>query len=43
MTLLSIGMADEARAEDIAVSSLWPATIIESQASINHQLGTPAS
>jgi citronellol/citronellal dehydrogenase len=25
----------------VAVNSLWPVTIIESQASINHGLGTP--
>jgi citronellol/citronellal dehydrogenase len=42
MTMLSLGLAAELRAENIAVNSLWPVTIIESQASINHQLGTPA-
>ena len=42
MTMLSLGLAEELRAENIAVNSLWPVTIIESQASINHQLGTPA-
>jgi hypothetical protein len=26
---------------DVLVNSLWPVTIIESQASINHRLGTP--
>jgi citronellol/citronellal dehydrogenase len=41
MTLLSLGLAEEARPYNIAVNSLWPVTIIESQASINHALGTP--
>ncbi|HEY1377547.1 MAG TPA: SDR family oxidoreductase [Gemmataceae bacterium] len=41
MTLLTIGLAEEVRGHNIAVNSLWPATIIESQASINHRLGTP--
>jgi citronellol/citronellal dehydrogenase len=42
MTLLTVGLAEEVRAHNIAVNSLWPVTIIESQASINHALGTPA-
>ncbi len=42
MTLLTHGLAEEVRADNIAVNSLWPVTIIESQASINHALGTPA-
>ena len=42
MTLLSFGLAEEVRQHNIAVNSLWPATIIESQASINWNLGTPA-
>jgi citronellol/citronellal dehydrogenase len=41
MTLLSLGLAAEVRQHNIAVNSLWPVTIIESQASINWQLGTP--
>ncbi len=41
MTLLSLGLAEEVRSHNIAVNSLWPATIIESQASINHALGKP--
>src|SRR5262245_38492241 len=41
MTLLTIGLAEEVRQHNIAVNSLWPVTIIESQASINHHLGTP--
>jgi citronellol/citronellal dehydrogenase len=35
-------LAEEVRQHNIAVNSLWPVTIIESQASINHGLGTPA-
>jgi citronellol/citronellal dehydrogenase len=42
MTLLTVGLAEEVKPHHIAVNSLWPVTIIESQASINHQLGTPA-
>jgi citronellol/citronellal dehydrogenase len=40
MTLLSHGLAEETRGANIAVNSLWPVTIIESQASINWGLGT---
>jgi citronellol/citronellal dehydrogenase len=42
MTLLTHGLAEEVQVDNIAVNSLWPVTIIESQASINHALGTPA-
>jgi citronellol/citronellal dehydrogenase len=42
MTLLTHGLAEELKQYNVAVNSLWPATIIESQASINHALGTPA-
>ncbi len=42
MTLLTFGLAEEVKSHNIAVNSLWPVTIIESQASINHALGTPA-
>lgn len=41
MTMLTLGLAEEARPLGIAVNSLWPATIIESQASINWELGSP--
>jgi citronellol/citronellal dehydrogenase len=41
MTLLTAGLAEEVRPHNIAVNSLWPVTIIESQASINHALGIP--
>jgi citronellol/citronellal dehydrogenase len=41
MTLLTMGLAEEVKQHNVAVNSLWPETIIESQASINHRLGTP--
>jgi citronellol/citronellal dehydrogenase len=41
MTLLTHGLAEEVWPHNVAVNSLWPVTIIESQASINHRLGTP--
>lgn len=40
MTLLTHGLAEELRSANIAVNSLWPVTIIESQASINWGLGS---
>ncbi len=39
MTLLTHGLAEELRPDNVAVNSLWPVTIIESQASINWGLG----
>jgi citronellol/citronellal dehydrogenase len=42
MTLLTHGLAEEMKSHNVAVNSLWPATIIESLASINFGLGTPA-
>ncbi len=42
MTLLAHGMAEEVRHLGVSVNALWPATLIESQATINHGLGTPA-
>jgi len=41
MTLLTHGLAQEVKGHNVAVNSLWPVTIIESQASINWGLGTP--
>jgi citronellol/citronellal dehydrogenase len=40
MTLLTLGLAEEMRPHNIGVNSLWPVTIIESQASIGWGLGT---
>ncbi|MGH7173356.1 MAG: SDR family oxidoreductase [Gemmataceae bacterium] len=42
MTLLTFGLAEEMRQHNVAVNSLWPVTLIESQASINHGFGTAA-
>lgn len=41
MTLLTLGLAEEVKGNNIAVNSLWPVTLIESQASINLGLGKP--
>lgn len=41
MTLLTVGLAEEMRPHRVAVNSLWPATLIESQATIHHRIGTP--
>jgi citronellol/citronellal dehydrogenase len=35
MTMLAHGLAEELRADNIAVNALWPVTLIESQATIN--------
>jgi citronellol/citronellal dehydrogenase len=42
MTLLTHGLAAEVRPHNVAVNSLWPVTVIESQASINWGLGSRA-
>lgn len=41
MTMMVFGLAEEVKQHNIAANALWPATIIESQASINYQLGQP--
>jgi citronellol/citronellal dehydrogenase len=41
MTMLSQGLDAEVKEMGVAVNSLWPRTIIESQASINFGLGGP--
>ena len=38
MARLAIGLAEEHRADNIAANSLWPRTIIETQASINWKM-----
>lgn len=40
MTLVALGVAQEYKGRGIAGNTLWPATIIESYASINFQMGT---
>lgn len=42
MTMISIGLAEEAKEHNIAVNSLWPETMIESYATINWGLGNEA-
>jgi citronellol/citronellal dehydrogenase len=42
MTLIAHGLAEEVRQHNVACNALWPATLIESQATINHHLGGPA-
>jgi citronellol/citronellal dehydrogenase len=39
MTLIAQGLADEVRDQNIAANALWPATLIESQATIRWGLG----
>jgi citronellol/citronellal dehydrogenase len=39
MTLIAHGLADEVREQNIAANALWPATMIESLATINWGLG----
>jgi len=40
MTIVALGVAHELGGTGVAANSLWPATVIESQASKNFQLGT---
>jgi citronellol/citronellal dehydrogenase len=42
MTLLAHGLAKEVAGDNIAINALWPATLIESQATINYGLGDPS-
>jgi len=42
MTMLAMGLADELRGQALSINALWPVTLVESQATINHQLGGPA-
>eukprot|EP01087_Luapelamoeba_hula_P009338 TRINITY_DN2409_c0_g2_i1.p1 TRINITY_DN2409_c0_g2~~TRINITY_DN2409_c0_g2_i1.p1 ORF type:complete len:338 (+),score=60.56 TRINITY_DN2409_c0_g2_i1:67-1014(+) len=39
MTLLALGLAMETKDTGISVNALWPATMVESYATINHNLG----
>lgn len=41
MTMLALGLAEEVRGRNIAVNALWPVTLIESQATINFNIGGP--
>jgi citronellol/citronellal dehydrogenase len=42
MTMLAHGLAEELRGRPFSINALWPATAIESAATINFQLGGPA-
>lgn len=39
MTLIAHGLAGEVADQNVACNALWPATLIESQATINHAIG----
>jgi len=39
MTLIARGLAEEVRDDNVAANALWPVTMIESLATINHGLG----
>lgn len=39
MTMLAQGLAEELRADNIAVNALWPVTLIQSQATMNFAIG----
>lgn len=41
MSLLAMGLGDEVQGSGVRSCALWPATAIESQATINHGLGGP--
>lgn len=38
---VALGVAEEYSKDDITGNSLWPSTVIESYASINHKIGEP--
>merc|ERR1711937_336813 len=42
MTMVALGVAQEYAGKGITANSLWPATVVESQASIGFKLGSPA-
>jgi len=41
MTMVALGIADEGRAHNVTANALWPATAIESYATINFGMGGP--
>ncbi len=41
MTMLTEGLAVEGKADNVRAYSLWPVTMVESQAVIGHGMGTP--
>lgn len=42
MSMLTEGLAEEVAKDNIKVHSVWPVTMVESQATIGHHLGEPA-
>jgi citronellol/citronellal dehydrogenase len=42
MTLIAQGLAEEVREHNVAANALWPATLLESQATIRWGLGDPS-
>jgi len=43
MTMLAHGLAEEVRGKGVAINALWPATMVESYATINFNLGDKSS
>ncbi|KAL1525266.1 hypothetical protein AB1Y20_020131 [Prymnesium parvum] len=43
MTMVALGVAAEGRKFGVSANSLWPATVVESFASINFKLGEPSN
>lgn len=41
MTMLAQGLAEELRADNIAVNALWPVTLVQTQATVNFAIGEP--
>jgi citronellol/citronellal dehydrogenase len=39
MTLVAHGLAEEVKGTGVSINALWPATMVESYATINHKLG----
>lgn len=42
MTLQAHGLGEEMKGTGVAINALWPATMVESYATINHKLGDRA-
>lgn len=42
MTMIAYGVAEEFKAHNIKATALWPATLVESQATINHDMADPS-
>lgn len=42
MTMVALGVGAEGKGKGVTGNTLWPATVIESQAAKNFQLGSPS-